>query len=688
MTRQMTRYYVLLGLIMLLAGLVRLPWLRGGTVEADLALMGDESNYVFSAVAMLDGRLAEQDRVLPWMRAPLVPLATAAAALISRSSPAWTIAPIIVVNLGLALALVGLVAGIARLVAGPQVALLAALGLALLPAWIFYPQWVLSETLYTTLLLWMLWFVLRTPPGYAVRHWLAIGALVGLAALCRSSALTLVPLLGLVVAWQTRRWRPALAGAAMITLALGAVLAPWVLRNALDHGGLILVDTTGAYNLWQDNTPLDRATVKATILDLPGPAERQAYAAGAFRRDLLADPGHFAGAALRRVGRSLLPEPIAESRNDWLRLYPNHAVAWAELYAFGSLLSHLLVLPLALLGTALLWRRGQPVFGLLVVGLTAHYLFQSMLIHYSPRFFVPLLPVYLIPATAALAAGRAGWGWLGRSWRGWIVVVAAIGFWLASWPYSATAIAQLRADWHWWRGADCGAPADLAALRRAAALVPSPHWRLTTALGRCEAALGDPQAALETLRTAVVQAETIDLTGADARAALIALLRPQGDQEQLTQLQFIAPNGQLALLDWAWADLPPPAAHIDAGGLDAGYLRGFYGPERAPDQRTYRWMGAAGQLRFPGCTPGLHQLTLVLASGHPPGSTPELQVGPALTLAVGPEWRRIASLAQLDQRCEVELRSTTWRPRAVDPALSDPRQLGLMLDWAAIEPLP
>ncbi|MBA3469078.1 MAG: hypothetical protein H0T53_05485, partial [Herpetosiphonaceae bacterium] len=412
--RQMRSYYVLLGLIMLLAALLRLPWLRTGAVEADLALMGDESNYVFSAVAMLEGRLAEQDRVLPWMRAPLMPLVTAGAALISRSSPAWTIAPTIVVNLGLLLALVGLVAGITRLLAGPQVALAAALGLALLPSWIFYPQWVLSETLYTTLLLWILWFVLRTPPGYALRHWLAIGALLGLTALCRSSALTLVPLLWLAVAWQTRRWRPALAGVAAITLALGVVLAPWVLRNALVHGGLIMVDTTGAYNLWQDNTPLDRATVKATILDLPGPAERQAYASAAFRRDLLADPGRFGGAALGRVGRTLLPEQIAESRNDWLRLYPNHAPAWAELYAFGSLLGHLLLLPLALLGTARLWRGGQRTFALLVAGLTAHYLFQSMLIHYSPRFFVPLLPVYLIPATVALAAGRAGWGWLGR----------------------------------------------------------------------------------------------------------------------------------------------------------------------------------------------------------------------------------------------------------------------------------
>jgi hypothetical protein len=689
MMRQMTRYYVLLGLIMLLAGLVRLPFVRSGTVEADLALMGDESNYVFSAVAMLDGRLAEQDRVLPWMRAPLAPLVMADAALLSRSSPAWTIAPAIAVNLGLALAMVGLVAAIARLLAGPQVALLAALGLALLPAWIFYPQWVLSETIYTTLLLWMLWFVLRTPPGYAMRHWLAIGALLGLTALCRSSALTLVPLAWLAVAWQTRRWRPALAGAAAITLALGAVLAPWVLRNALVHGGLIVVDTTGAYNLWQDNTPLDRATVKATILELPGPAERQAYASAAFRRDLLADPGRFASAALQRVGRALLPERITESRNDWLRLYPNRAVAWAELYAFGNLLSQLLLLPLALFGSALLWRRGRRDVGLLVAGLTAHYLFQSMLIHYSPRFFAPLLPVYLIPATVALTAGRAGWRWLGRSWRGWVVVAATAGFWLASWPYSDTTVALLRADWHWWRGASCAAPADLDRLRTAARLMPSPNWRLTTALGRCEAAQGDPQVASATLRTAVVQAQTIDLTGADAQAGLIALYRPQGDREQLAQLQQIAPNGQLALLDWAWADLPPPAARLDVGGLDAGYLRGFYGPETAPDQRTYRWMSAAGTLRFPGCTPGLYQLTLVLASGHPPEeSSPQLRIGRELALELRPEWRRIITMAQLDQRCELELAATAWRPRAYDPAMSDPRLLGFMLDWAAIAPLP
>jgi 4-amino-4-deoxy-L-arabinose transferase-like glycosyltransferase len=682
------RYLLTLAAILALALAVRAPFVRTGAVQAELALVGDESNYVFNAAGMLAGTLAEQDRILPWMRAPLPSLVAAGAALLTGSNPAWSIAPAVTINIGLSLALIALVAAITRRLSGEKAALLAALIVALLPAWIFYPQLVLSETLFTTLLAWAIWWALRAPPERPGRHWLMIGALLGLAALCRSTALTLLPLFWLMAWFQIRRIRPALLAAALSTLALGAVVAPWTLRNIVVHGGVILVDTAGAYTLWQDNTTLPRAEVKAIVLGYPGPAERQAFASAAARAEITGDPGRFARNALQRLARAPLPEPATGYRDDWLRAYPNGAMLWAELYGLGSVISYALLAPLALTGGLALWRRGgrtERSFALLVGGLVAHYLFQTATTHYSQRFLVPLFPVFAALAGAALSGWRGQWRGLIGSWAGRAVVAATLLFWIFSWPYNAPAIAQLRADWHWTRGAACQDAADLAQLRAAAA-TPRPVWRLTTALGRCEVAQGQGEAGIATLWQAVDQAAAMEQPAADAQAALVAAYRDHGDADAARDAQRIAASGQLATLEWAWRDLPPPADSIDAGGLDSGYLRGFYGPEVAPDGRTYRWMGGAGQLRFPGCQPGPQRLSLTAASGHPADSAALLTVG-AASLGLSPEWRRFTVLVELDASCAITLQASTWRPLARDPGSNDPRSLGFELDAAAIAPL-
>lgn len=683
------RYTLALAAILLLALAVRAPFVRTGAVQAELALVGDESNYVFNAAGMLDGTLADQDRLLPWMRAPLPSLVAAGAALLTGSNPAWSIAPAIAVNIALSLALIGLVAAITRRLAGERAALLAALIMAVLPAWIFYPQLVLSETLFTTLLVWAIWWAVRAPAERAGRHWLMIGGLLGLAALCRSTALTLLPLFWLMAAFQIRRVRPAIAAALLSTLALGAVVAPWTLRNIVVHGGAILVDTAGAYTLWQDNTTLPRAEVKQIVLGYPGPAERQAFASAAARAEITGDPGRFALNAVRRVARAPLPEPATGYRDDWLRAYPNGAMLWAELYGLGSVISYALLAPLALWGGLVLWRRGgrtERAFALLVGGLAAHYLFQTATTHYSQRFLVPLFPLFAALAALPLAGWRAEWRGLVGSWAGRAVIAAALLLWIFSWPYNAPAIAQLRADWHWWRGSACADAADLERLRAAAAASPRPVWRLTTALGRCEVARGQSEAGIATLWRAVDEAAGMEQPAADAQAALVAAYRGRGDDKAARGAQQIAASGQMATLEWAWREPPPAADSIDAGGLDSGYLRGFYGPEVAPDGRSYRWMSGSGELRFPGCRPGWQRLDLTAASGHPADSAALLTVGSA-QLGLSPEWRRYSVLAELDAGCAITLRASTWRPLARDPGSNDPRSLGFELDAAAIAPL-
>ena len=684
------RYLIWLGVILLVALLVRLPFVRIGTVQADLTLVGDEGNYVFNAAAMLDGTLAAQDRVLPWMRAPLPSLVAAGAARITGSNPAWTIVPAISINLLLSVVLVALVAAITRRLAGERASLLAALGMTLLPTWIFYPQLVLSETLFTMLLMWAVWWLVRVPAKHATRHWLALGAILGLAALCRSTALTLLPLFWLIAFVQTRRIKATLQVIGLTTLTLGAVVAPWTIRNIIVHGGVVVVDTAGAYTLWQDNTLLPRAEVKASVLDYFGPVERQAFASAAARREITADWGRFGRNAVTRVGRALLPEPASGYRDDWLRAYPNGAMLWAEAYGIGSVVSYAVLLPLALWGAVQLWRRNAGAGRscvMLVGGLVAHYLFQTATTHYSQRFLIPLFPLFVVLGAVALVGGRTHWREGFGSWFGRTIVALTIIFWLASWPYNQPALQSLQADWHWLRGASCRDAGDLAQLQTAQASVPKPVWRLTTDIGRCEVAQGQVERGIATLWQAVEQANTIEQPAADAHAALVAAYRTNGDLASARDAQSIATGGQMALLDWAWRDQPPATTSIDLGGLDAGYARGFYGPEIAPDGRTYRWMSAAGTLRFPGCTTGTHELTVSLASGHPAAAPALLTINERTSIGLAAEWHVVHTIVQLDESCAITLGATPWRPLADDPQSNDPRALGFTLDWAAIVPL-
>jgi hypothetical protein len=70
--------------------------------------------------------------------------------------------------------------------------------------------------------------------------------------------------------------RPARVGRAaavsLVAAGLVAAVAPWTLRNALLHGRLVLVNTSGAYNLWLGNaldaSRVEDAPTRAWLLEL------------------------------------------------------------------------------------------------------------------------------------------------------------------------------------------------------------------------------------------------------------------------------------------------------------------------------------------------------------------------------------------------------------------------------------
>ena len=145
---------------------------------------------------------------------------------------------------------------------GPRVGRLAAAICWLYPSLIFYDYLILTETLFTCLLVAFAFATVRLIQEPRVRFAIACGLSLGLAALTRSVLwplpLILCPAL-LLVLNVTMRQRFALA--ATVLAAYAVVVGPWAIRNTRLQHVFEVVDTMGGMNLRMGNyeyTPDDR----------------------------------------------------------------------------------------------------------------------------------------------------------------------------------------------------------------------------------------------------------------------------------------------------------------------------------------------------------------------------------------------------------------------------------------------
>ena len=120
------------------------------------------------------------------------------------------------------------VAAVAREAAGGRAAVGAAALAAVFPAFVARDASVHSETLFALLVALALLAALRVARRPSVAGLVALGAIIGLAALTRSEGILLLVLLALPAVWRAgpRRVR----GLAVVVLATGVVLAPWLVR--------------------------------------------------------------------------------------------------------------------------------------------------------------------------------------------------------------------------------------------------------------------------------------------------------------------------------------------------------------------------------------------------------------------------------------------------------------------------
>lgn len=135
------------------------------------------------------------------------------------------------------------------------VATLAVCLLAIYPNHMGYSLGLYSEPLFGTLLL-AIW--LLTTPTSPILLLLAAGFLAGLATLVKAQMLAFAPPLFFLLslrAWTKQATGIALRNAALATIVMILIVAPWTWRNFEVMGAFIPVSTNGGINLLQANNP-------------------------------------------------------------------------------------------------------------------------------------------------------------------------------------------------------------------------------------------------------------------------------------------------------------------------------------------------------------------------------------------------------------------------------------------------
>jgi 4-amino-4-deoxy-L-arabinose transferase-like glycosyltransferase len=281
----------------------------------------------------------------------------------------------------LVIVLVGL---LARRVAGERAGVAAALVAAVYPVFIGADTSLLSETLYGALIASALLVALRVRDGAGWRAPAALGALIALAALTRSEALLLLPLLGLPVAMWRRpgRW---LRGGACAAACL-VLLAPWAIRNLVELDRPVLISTNDGTLLAGANCDrtyhgIDLGFWNIDCISKKDPTKSETEQEALWRREganyAKDHLGRLPVVLLARLGRTF---DVYQPR----RMVLNAEGRWIRMDQAG-IVAYFLLIPFAVWGGLLVWRRRRSDLAILLAPVVL-VVAQTLFGYGIPRF--------------------------------------------------------------------------------------------------------------------------------------------------------------------------------------------------------------------------------------------------------------------------------------------------------------
>ncbi len=290
--------------------------------------------------------------------------------------------------------------GIGRRIGGARVGLVAAGLGAVYPLFVFFSGVLMAETLLVFLTAAALLLALRFETACSTAQAAALGAVLGLGALCKPVVLAWALLL--LWGWW-RRCGLSLgqrgARVAAVVGTMGLVVAPWTVRNALVTGFFVPISSNLGMNLMVGNEPgangryqndVDYIAMFDRLTGSGHPVARDRRAVREALGWVAEAPARFTGLVFRKL--AWFWSPLAPDE-------PAHR-NWVALFSSGPLLV------LGLLGTIRL--RGRPeawAVGSLLLGLSlVHALFFA-----HTRFRLPIDAALMGPAAWVLVRGWDGW---------------------------------------------------------------------------------------------------------------------------------------------------------------------------------------------------------------------------------------------------------------------------------------
>lgn len=283
------------------------------------------------------------------------------------------------------------------------------------------------------------------------------GIALGLLALLRSVALPLLPLgvLWLLVLGSSkprlvgwRRVASILTLAAPFAVATFVIVLPWTARNHVVYRYPILIDTTGAENLWLDNDPAGREAVKNTLYALgEDRGQRQSRSMERGIAAIAADPAAFFGKVGGEARKLVALEYWDDMRNRQAIWVPPLEV-WSRL-----VLGDGLWLLLATAGPLGLWLLPNVALRWFLGAWACYIVATSLIFHVELRYRLPIYPV-LVCGTAALLTMRVRRSSLPplRLAGAAMTLLVFAALLLLHRPYIGEGVMLARKHWALWRG--------------------------------------------------------------------------------------------------------------------------------------------------------------------------------------------------------------------------------------------
>lgn len=680
----MRKHTWLLVALFLLAFAIRLAYWERSASFGKYELSYDDDEYYQLGVLFARGEFFQDPYPLRYTRAPGLPLFLTPifAAFGTRIEIA------LFFQIGVSMLLVAVTYVTARRAFGARPGAWAMALMAVAPIFASTAgSFLLTETLFAFCILLFLYLFWRwTDEGMTAGQAMVSGLVLGYGALVRPLAIYFVLFAAQWILYnQWGRWKWAVPRIALVVLGMFLLILPYTLRNYITYERILLIDSTGGWNMWRDHgAPGDNFL--ETVSSIPNPADRDRYAMQRGLRNILADPVNQIGVqGLNNLAATMRPELDSFARgagflNDVMVDAPTlPLVALNDAY-------YLFVVILGLGGIAVAWQRGEILRRTPLLWWLGFYLLLIVIRHPQARFRAQFAFILIVYAGAALALGLNVWKTMSpRARMGWLaatVLVLALAYSPLLPPLFTSELYLAQAQGR-----------DIEKIRQAISAYPiSPKGY--DELGDAYRLSGDFENALAAY-DAALQLNAFEI---QARLGKIDVLRRLGRLEQAAEQVRAAgaASGEYDLPGPLWHSFqaaPTRLVELGDGDSSFGYALNLFAIEPFGDE-LMRFTRARSFVKFPGVTAWqprtltFYARAVPLPNQAPPTTTVYLNGRPAAHIPLTGDWTDyripLDETARALDTLVVEFRSPTFRPSDTLEDSTDARELGFMLSYVEL----